>query len=224
VFEVGRCFLRSGRSYEQPLRIGGLAHGDAHAEQWGTPRRTIDFFDVKADLEALAAPHALATESAEHPLLHPGRSARVMLDGAASGWLGEMHPRLVKHFELPRAPILFEFELPPLLARKLPSARPVSKQPVVRRDLAVVVDESVPVRALLEALQVAGVHPVESAAVFDVYRGPGIAKGKKSLAILVLMQDTARTLTDAEIDAAVAQLLQILGDKFGATLRGQDQT
>ncbi len=219
VFEAGRCFARMGQGYDQPMRLGGLAYGDALPEQWGVAKRSVDLFDVKGDLEALVAPRALTTERAAHPALHPGRAARVLVDGATVGWLGELHPRVVKEFELPRAPILFELDHLPLTKRALPAALPVSKLPVVRRDLAVVVDDGLPAQELIAAL-VAGKPPrVEAVRLFDVYRGPGIGPGKKSLAILVLIQDTERTLTDAEIDATVAQLLRIAIDQFGATLR-----
>jgi phenylalanyl-tRNA synthetase beta chain len=143
----------------------------------------------------------------------------VLVDAAAIGWVGELHPRLVKHFELPRPPILFEVDLAPLLARTLPSAQAVSKLPIVRRDLAVVVDDGLPAQDVLAALEAGRSAQVDAIRLFDVYRGPGIGPGKKSLAILVLMQDTERTLTDAEIDATVAGLLRILVDRFGATLR-----
>jgi phenylalanyl-tRNA synthetase beta chain len=222
VFELGRCFERAGQGYHQPLRIGGLAYGDAYPEQWGAPKRGVDLFDVKGDLAALVAPRRLTTVRHAHPSLHPGRAAQVLLDGTAIGWLGELHPRLVRHFELPRAPVVFELELPPLLARALPAAAPVSKLPVVRRDLAVVVDDDVPVQDVLGALEAARPDRVDAIRLFDVYRGPGIANGKKSLAILMLMQDTARTLTDAEIDATVAEMLGLLADRFSATLRQQD--
>jgi phenylalanyl-tRNA synthetase beta chain len=223
VFEVGRCFLRANGTYDQPLRMGGLAYGDAYPEQWGTPKRWVDLFDVKSDLEALAAPQPLTTERAEHPALHPGRSARAVMGGIAVGWLGELHPRLVKHFELPRAPILFEVELAPFLSRTLPAARRVSNLPTVRRDLAVVVDETVSGQAVLRALEVARPAPVETVRLFDVYRGPGIGAGKKSLAILVLMQDTERTLTDAEIGSPMtltkAELADLLFEQLGLNKR-----
>jgi phenylalanyl-tRNA synthetase beta chain len=219
IFEVGRCFLRDDDGRDQPTRVGGLAYGPALPEQWGIAKRPVDFHDVKGDLEALAMPRALTTEASPHPLLHPGRSARVLLDGEAIGWLGELHPRLAKHFELPRAPIAFELDLARLLARALPNARPVSNLPVARRDFAVVVDESVTAGEILEALATAKSPRVVEVRPFDVYRGPGLASGKKSLAILVLMQDTERTLTDAEIDGTVAGLLRVLKDRFGATLR-----
>ena len=222
VFEMGRCFERAGQGYHQPLRLGGLAYGDALPEQWGTAKRPVDLFDVKGDLAALVAPRILTTDRGSHPALHPGRAARVLLDGVVVGWLGELHPRLVRHFELPRVPIAFELELPPLLARPMPAAVPVPRLPVARRDLAVVVDDGVPAQDVLAALDAARPPFVDAIRLFDVYRGPGIPAGKKSLAILVLMQDTARTLTDAEIDATVAEMLRLLTDRFSATLRQQD--
>ena len=219
LFETGRCFLRVGQGYDQPLRLGGLAYGDALPEQWGSKTRPVDIFDVKGDLEALAASRRLTTERFQHSALHPGRAARVLIDGTSVGWLGEMHPRAVKAFELPRAPMLFELDLAPLLTRSLPGAQRISKLPMVRRDLAVVVDDTLPAGEILAALEAARPAQVEAIRLFDVYGGPGIGAGKKSLAILVLIQDTERTLTDAEIDGTVAAMLQFLVDRFGATLR-----
>ncbi len=221
VFETGRCFIRTDGGCDQPLRFGGLAWGHASPEQWGIAKRALDLFDVKGDLEALVAPRTLSAERAPHPLLHPGRAARLRLEGEPLGWLGELHPRLVKHFELPGAPVLFELDLPPLLRRPLPAAQPISRLPRVRRDFAVVVDEGVPAAALLEALSAVAPSHIEAIRLFDVYRGAGLPQGKKSLAILVLMQDTARTLTDADIDATVAELLRVLKDRYDATLRQQ---
>ncbi|HEX9276406.1 MAG TPA: phenylalanine--tRNA ligase subunit beta, partial [Casimicrobiaceae bacterium] len=179
----------------------------------------VDFFDVKRDVEALAAPRALTTERAEHPALHPGRSARVTLDGRPIGWLGELHPRLSKRYEFPRPPIVFELDLAPLTERALPVARPVSKLPVARRDFAVLVDESLPWREVEDALAKTQPPQVDEVRLFDVYRGPELPPGKKSLAILVLIQDTERTLMDVELNGIVAQLVQVLVTQFGATLR-----
>jgi phenylalanyl-tRNA synthetase beta chain len=224
IFETGRVFLRNGDGPDQPLRIGGIAFGDALPEQWSVPRRKVDFFDVKADLEALAAPRALATARGSHPALHPGRCARVTIDGADAGWIGELHPRLLRALDLPQAPVLFELELVALTRAPVPVAAPVSKLPVVRRDVALVVDEAVPAEAVVAAMRGADIPTVARVALFDVYRGPGVEAGKKSLAILVLMQDTERTLTDADIDAAVGTLLALAASTFGASLRSQERT
>jgi phenylalanyl-tRNA synthetase beta chain len=220
VFETGRCFFRDGERYSQPLRIGGLAFGPALPEQWGTPKRNVDFFDVKGDVEALVWPLTVRSEAAAHPALHPGRSARVFVGEKEAGWIGELHPRLMREFDLAGAPpVVFELDQEPLTEHPLPSAKAVSRVPAVRRDIAVVVAETIPAEAVLDALRRSSGGHVERVALFDVYRGHGIEHGKKSLAILVLMQDTARTLTDAEIDVTVADLLRVLGERFDASIR-----
>ncbi len=219
IFEAGRCFQRDGERYVQPLRIGGLAFGPVEPPQWDGDKRASDFFDVKGDLQALAEPLVLTTIAEQHPALHPGRSARVLVGGRVAGWLGELHPRLTREFDLPRAPIIFELDADALTQRPIPVARTVSKLPVVRRDIAVVVDEALPADKVLAALNATKPPQVEQISLFDVYKGQGVEQGKKSLAILVLIQDTARTLTDAEIDATVAVLVRVLQDRFGGTLR-----
>ena len=219
LFETGRIFRHAGAGFEQPMRLGGLAFGGALPEQWGEAARPVGFFDVKADLEALTAPRRLTTIAAAHPALHPGRAAAVLIDGHTVGWLGELHPKLVRQFELPHAPVVFELDLDPLLETALPVGRPVSRLPIVRRDFALVVDNALPAQTLLDALEAAKPAHVIALSVFDVYRGPGLTDGKKSLAILVLMQDTSRTLTDADIDATEAALLLVAREKFGASLR-----
>jgi phenylalanyl-tRNA synthetase beta chain len=201
------------------MRVGGLAFGGVAPEQWGEKLRGVDFFDVKGDLEALATPLRVTTRRAERAWLHPGRSAVVNLEGRDAGWLGELHPRVARHFELPVAPIVFELDLDALATVPLPEGRPVSRLPVVRRDLAVLVDEALPAQTIQDALIGAGVPYVDTIQPFDVYRGKGLPPGKKSLAILVLIRDTERTLTDAEIEGAVGALRRVLEDRFGAELR-----
>jgi len=218
IFEAGRVF-RGGGIDDQPMRIGGLAFGPAAPEQWGEKMRAVDFFDVKADLEALAAPLLLATPRAERAWLHPGRSAALVVAGRESGWIGELHPRLVRHFDLPAAVVVFEADVEALSTLPLPACKAVSRLPVVRRDLAVVVDESLPAATLLAALEEARVPYVDAVRPFDVYRGAGLPAGKKSLAILVLIRDTERTLTDAEIEGTVGALRRVLEERFGAELR-----
>ncbi len=219
IFEIGRCFVREDERLTQPLRIGGLAFGPPDPAQWDSGRQGADIYDVKADVEALAAPLTLTTVSASHPALHPGRSARVLVDGRPIGWLGELHPRLTREFELPRSPVVFQIDSEPMMHRRMPAALAVSKLPMVRRDLAVVVDEALPAQEVLSALEAVKPTQIAQISLFDVYKGAGVDPGKKSLAILVLIQDTARTLTDAEIDAAVTVLLRELETRFSATLR-----
>ena len=217
VFEIGRVFLRDG--YGQPMRVGGLAFGAAAPEQWGVPLRPVDFFDVKGDLEALASPLALATPASSRPWLHPGRSADIVVAGAHAGWIGELHPRLLRHFDLPGAPVVFELDLASLEAIPMPRPGPTSRLPSIRRDVAVIINENIAVADLLHALRELNLPTVEAIDVFDVYRGPELPNGRKSVAILVVMRDTERTLTDEDSERIVATLLGTLRTRFGATLR-----
>ena len=228
VFELGRVFqtdagVKDGPltvgGINQPLKLGAIAYGPARPEQWGLAQRNVDFFDLKGDIESLLVPWQLRFERATHPALHPGRAANVLVDGRCIGWLGELHPRWQQKYELPQAPVLFELDLEALLASPMPAYREVSKFPPVIRDLALVVDESVPAQALLETMRASGPAVVQDLWLFDLYRGKGIEDGKKSLAFRVVMQDTSKTLTDAETEAAMAQLLQLLADSVGAKLR-----
>ncbi|MFO1283429.1 MAG: phenylalanine--tRNA ligase subunit beta [Burkholderiales bacterium] len=222
VFEIGRVFRRESAGLVQPIRVGGLAWGDAWPEQWGMARRAVDFHDVKGDLEAIAHPASVRTRAQAHPALHPGRAASVSIDGRESGWIGELHPRLVRGFELAQPPVVFELDFDSLATRPVPKGRPVSRQPVVRRDLALKLADDVPVRSLVDALEAARPPFVVSIRPFDVFRGGSVGAGQKSVAILVLMQDTARTLTDVEIDSAMASLAAVAEREFQATLRSQD--
>ena len=228
VFEVGRVFLRDAgvqdgdaqvAGIRQPMRIATAAFGSADEEQWGLATRSVDFFDLKNDVEGLLVPGQVRVEPAQHPALHPGRSARVVLDGAQIGWLGELHPRLLRKYELPAPLVLFELDTEPLLARNLPRYAEVSKFPPVRRDLAYVFDEKFPAQSIVDSLMRSKSPIVEAISVFDVYRGKGIENGKKGLAFRVLLQDTQKTLTDAEVDAALAGLRGVLEQEYGAKLR-----
>jgi phenylalanyl-tRNA synthetase beta chain len=225
LFEVGRVYREARADVAvQPIRVGGLAFGDALPEQWGAkPSRTVDFFDVKGDLEALVHPRRVTTVAATHPALHPGRSARVLIEDVDAGWIGEIHPRLTRRFELPRAPVVFELDADTVAEKPMPSPGEVSRLPIVRRDVALVVDDATPAAALVSTMQAVAPPWVDTIRIFDVYRGPGLPSGRKSVAILVLMQDTARTLTDSDADQVVAALVREVAGRHGATLRTQDQ-
>ena len=219
VFEVGRCFLESSGAYVQPLRVGACAYGNALPEQWAAPARPLDFYDVKADLGALFAPRVAAFEAAQHPALHPGRSARIRVEGEIVGWLGELHPRWQRKYDLPLATVLVEIEYDALAKTVLPAYEEVPRFPPVRRDLAALFDESVPFAAILDALRDAAPPIVTDIGLFDVYRGSDLEKGKKSLAFSILLQDTRKTLTDAEVESAVSRLRDVLRQRFDAKLR-----
>ncbi len=220
IFEIGRCFSRDSAGYSQPKRIGGLAYGLRLPEQWGSGDVQADFFDLKSDVEALI-PHPAMRFSPlqDHPALHPGRAAQVFLEDRPVGWLGELHPKLVGRYEFPRAPLLFELDLEPLLAQTLPRYHEPSRFQPARRDLAVLVPENVPVGELLTALQGVAWPTVSELSLFDLYQGSGVPPGKKSLAFRIVMQDTERTLTEADLESCVAALLKVLQNRFNAELR-----
>jgi phenylalanyl-tRNA synthetase beta chain len=220
IFEVGRCFEGDRPDLAvQPERIAGLAFGLRWPEQWGEKGARVDFFDAKGDLQALAAGRRLDFAPAAHPACHPGRCATVSASGKPLGVIGEMHPRLQQKYELPSAPVVFEVLAGPLLEGDFPGFAGLSRMPIVRRDLALVVDEGVPAGDLLEAAR--GVVPafVREVEVFDQYRGKGVEPGKKSLALRIVMQDTDRTLTDSEVEAVVTSIREQLNEKFQAKPR-----
>ena len=218
IFELGGCFFAEAGSYTQRERVACLAYGTVYPEQWGIAARKVDFFDIKGDLEALFAPRKLNFEAAEHPASHPGRSARIMLDGCAIGWIGELHPKWQQLYDLIESVVWFEVEQDQLLQIGLPQVADISKLPVVRRDIAVVADENISVQLLLNAMQAENAPNVVEIALFDLYRGKGIEESKKSLAFRVLLQDTQKTLTDIEIEQSMLRLVAAL-QQNGAQLR-----
>ncbi|KMY85748.1 Phenylalanyl-tRNA synthetase beta chain [Candidatus Paraburkholderia calva] len=238
VFEAGRVFLRDAaikagelavEGFDQPKMIGALAYGPALEEQWGVAARNVDFFDMKGDVEALFAPVVPRFVKAEHPALHPGRSARIEVAGRAVGWIGELHPRWLQKYDLPHAPVLFEIAANALMDRALATPSDVSKFPPVRRDIAIVVDQNVPVQALLDELENARSEPackhVTRVALFDEFRpksntSSGLGAHEKSLAFRVTLQDTGGTLQDETVDTAIKTLVDRLARVHGARLRG----
>ncbi len=238
VFEAGRVFLHdpsikagelSIEGFSQPKVIGGLAYGPALEEQWGVASRNVDFFDVKSDVEALFAPVVPRFVKAEHAALHPGRSARIEVDGKPVGWIGDLHPKWMQKYDLPHAPVLFEIDADALIQRSLPVPSEVSKFPPVRRDIAVVVDQKVDVQSVLDTLESARSEPackhIARIALFDEFRPKSSTSGgldthEKSLAFRVTLQDTGGTLQDETVDTAIKTLVERLARVHGARLRG----
>jgi phenylalanyl-tRNA synthetase beta chain len=225
IFERGRVFLGVDRpgadaASQQPERLGGLAWGGVAEEQWGIQKRSVDFFDVKADIEAMLAPQVVDTRAwTGHPVLHPGRAARLWVGGRDVGWIGELHPRQVQALDFYRAPVVFEIDLAALGQVGAMEAIPPPRTPSVRRDIAVVVDESVQWRQVAASIEIPAIPNLSSIVPFDIYRGQGIESGKKSLAIAMTIQDTRQTLTDNEIEVVVATVVERLVAAVGASLR-----
>jgi phenylalanyl-tRNA synthetase beta chain len=247
VFELGRVFLGDSTIQDgpmqvpgirQPQRLGALAYGAVAEEQWSQPTRDVDFFDLKGDVEDLLRHRQdVRFVVAAHPALHPGRSARIDLAGQSIGWIGELHPRLQQKYELPKATVVFELDADALLAQPIPRAEPVPRYPSVQRDVALWFDERVTQRQIDDVVASLQQNDPRLASLrdfrlFDVYRPsvgdssrlPGVAANallnkEKSLAFRIQLQDTERTLSDADADAAVTAIIDELGARLGARLR-----
>lgn len=233
VFEMATVFLRNEQAadgplsvagFDQPKRVAALAYGLVVEEQWGQAGRNVDFFDLKADLEALFAPQVLRFSKNQHPALHPGRSAAVVLDGQVIGFIGELHPRLQQKYDLPLAPVMFEVDAAALARRALPAYSEISRFPAVTRDLSLVVKQAVAAQEVIDTLtaekqenELCG--SIQAIVLFDEYRGKGLEPDEKSLAFRFTMQDTQRTLQDERVDAAMAAFIAVAQKKHGAKLR-----
>ena len=229
VFELGRVFLRDPsvlptdttvQGLDQPMRIAGLAGGSANALGWGSDDRNVDFYDVKGDLEALMAPAKLQFVPAEHPAMHPGRSARVILEGVAVGFVGELHPKWRQSNDLACAPVMFEIDLKPVLQRRVPSFESVSKFQAVERDIAVVVKESISHEALMHAIwQAPTASLLRDAVLFDIYRPKPLDGAQKSMAVRLTLHAEHTTLSEEQIETTIAAVVATLENQVGAHLR-----
>jgi len=222
IFESGLSFVQGANGLVQEPLLAGLATGDLLPEQWGAPTRAVDFFDAKSDLEALLAltdPTSIGFVPAEHPALHPGQSARILRGAEPIGWLGLLHPELQRRLDFPADLVLFELHLQPLAEGRLPVFQPLSKFPSIRRDLALLVDRQVSSAQVVACIRAGGQEILQDISLFDVYTGDKIDSSRRSLALALILRDSSHTLTDAEIDVAVADILRNLSDGVGATLR-----
>ncbi len=230
LFEHGTRFLATGAQGLGATReietLAGIACGHRLPEQWGLPRemrQPADFFDVKGDVEALLAATGAQAEFTFEPhalsCLHPGRAARLLRKGAPVGWLGELHPSLVKALEFTHAPVLFELDVEAALAVELPAYHEISRFPQVRRDLAVVLDESVALSSLTERVTFTASSLLRDLRVFDVYRGPGVEAGRKSVALGLIFQDISRTLTEDDVAGIMAAVVADLRVSLNAKIR-----
>ena len=236
LFELGRVFKRDSSAQEEPgkvagfsqsQKLGGLAYGSFVPEQWASANRAVDFFDVKGDIERALDPLHFVTEAAQHPALHPGRSAQIFLKTNAGkvsvGWIGELHPRLQQTYELAQAPVLFELDLDPIQELGLPMPQELSKFPAVQRDLALVVKQNVSTQSLLDAMSAAKQNFVRTIELFDEFKpkagSSSMADDEKSLAFRITLLNPQETLQDPQIDAVMAALLGAVEKNCAARLR-----
>ena len=223
LFEVGGVFWRQSKDIVEETRIAGVITGTALPAQWGISAREGDFFDIKGDVEALLALSGLKSEvsvtAAAHPALHPRQTARITLNRRELGWVGQLNPDIQAEQGLATPVFLFELRLLPLKMAKIPLFRPISRYPSIRRDLALVVDEQIPAKNVLDCVSKVAGKLLSNLELFDEYRGEGIDSGRKSLALSLTFQDSSRTLKEEQIDALVDRVLGYLKSELGVTLR-----
>ncbi|EMC9791352.1 phenylalanine--tRNA ligase subunit beta [Enterobacter kobei] len=226
IFESGLRFVPDNQAnlgIRQDLMLAGAISGNRYEEHWDLAKGTVDFYDMKGDLEAILDLTGKLSEiefrAEAIPALHPGQSAAIYLDGKRIGFIGVVHPELEHKLDLNGRTIVFELEWSPVADRVIPQAQDVSRFPANRRDIAVVVAENVPAADILAECKKVGVNQVVGVNLFDVYRGKGVAEGFKSLAISLILQDTSRTLEEEEIAATVAKCVEALKERFQASLR-----
>ena len=236
VFEIGRVFLRDAsvkstdttvEGFDQPMRVAGLASGSADSLQWGRKDQSVDFYDVKGDVEALLAPLKARFAPGSHPAMHPGRCAQVVIDSKVIGFVGELHPQWRQSFDLTQAPVLFELDLSFVLQRKVAVFQPVAKFQPVQRDIAVVVSDDISHDALMSAIWAAPTAGLlRDAQLFDVYR-PKAAKDvsladsatDRSLAVRLTLNSDDVTLSDEQIESVVKAIVDQLINNVGARQR-----
>lgn len=222
LFETGLVFTQQNKQTVQTKKLSGLALGSVQPEQWGQKIRKIDFFDLKADLEALFSLSNLQIDytATEHAALHPGQSAKLShTTGEFIGWLGLLHPTLEKKLGFETQVFLFELELEKILNKTIPHFTALSKFPSVRRDIALLVEEIITVKQITDCIQACQQEAVREIHVFDIYRGQGVETGYKSVALSLHLQDFLQTLAETEIDAIVSKILTTLTENIGAKLR-----
>ena len=222
LFETGLRFIKNDGATHQQKMLAGLVLGDSYSEQWGEKPRKIDFFDIKADIQAIFALTGCGVQfsPAHHSALHPGQTTEILSpDGEKIGWLGMLHPNLEKQIGFDTQVFLFELDQDWLLNKRITVFRSLSKFPSVRRDLALIVKEDVSASELINCIKNSAEAALQDVNIFDIYRGKGVEEGSKSVALSLIMQDDTHTLTDSEIDAIVSRLLTLLNNEKNAKLR-----
>ena len=223
LFEAGNVFHGNINNRAEIKRIAGVVTGDASRRGWDSHVRGIDFYDVKGDVEGIfkLAAKVLKTEfkPALHPALHPGQSARITRGNQAVGWLGRLHPEVMKAFDLEQTVFIFELDTQCIAVRDLPAYSPMPKFPSVNRDLSITVDMATPADEVREVIIGSGGTMLNSIELFDVYQGAGLEKNKKSLSYGLTLKGTSRNLTEQDIEKVMENILDSLKNKMGSKLR-----
>jgi phenylalanyl-tRNA synthetase beta chain len=232
LFETGLCFKLRPETVGQSEKAGvdaitqdsmfaGVICGDIHHQQWSEKSRKADFFDIKSDVEVLLSFSANESTfaAAEHPALHPGQSACIKQNGKIVGWLGALHPEVQKALDIEQRVYVFELKQSAIENNSIPVFSTLSRFPEVRRDLAILVDEDIPVADILSVINAESSDLVKETQLFDIYQGKGVEEGRKSVAFGLILQEFSRTLTDQEVESEIQSIVSTLNQQFAATLR-----
>jgi phenylalanyl-tRNA synthetase beta chain len=223
MFETGLQFhQKEDGKVEQNKYLAGLICGDSSPESWSQAGNEVDFFDIKGDVESVLSvcgKENVSFSGAKFPGLHPGQTAEVIENGEIIGILGKLHPEVAKSLGIAGSVFVFELSLDKLLKGNVPNFKALSKFPQVRRDLAVIVDETVRASQVLDLIKENAGEWQKDCTVFDVYQGQGIDENKKSLAVGIQFQHPDRSLNDEEIQATIDTIVNQLSEQLGATLR-----
>jgi len=223
LFEHGLTYILQDNNIKQEYYITGLLLGDRHPEQWGSQAQSADFYDAKADVEAVLAAGGAGQEFSfavgEHPALHPGQTARIVRNGATVGCLGMLHPEVSNTLNIDVNVYVFELAAQALADGQVAAFREFSRYPAIRRDLAFVLPQNIPVAEVSAAVRNAAGPLLQTVTLFDLYQGKAIESGLKSIALGLILQDSSRTLTEQDVETVLVQVQTALNAKFGATLR-----
>ena len=221
IFEIASVYQKMKSDFNETLMLSGLVYGDHIPEQWSGDKREVNFYDIKGDMEiissntlSMSAPKNIVPE-----IFHPGQAAELMMGQTSVGWMGQLHPAWQQKYELTGKTYLFELSMESLINSKAVKIKLPSKFPPLRRDISVLVDKNISVGEMVREVSAQAVDGVIDFYPFDIYEGKGIANDKKSIAFLILIQDTYKTLEDQEVSNIVNQVLNTLQNKFKVSLR-----
>src|SRR3990167_5263926 len=223
IFESGLCFIPQPQGVLQQSRLGGLVSGSAYPQQWGQAVREVDFFDLKGDLQTLLqltfAEHEYNFQATQHPVLHPGQAAAIYHGDEQVGVMGALHPFVLQELNIFSNIFIFDLNLTCLEQGAIPFYREVSKYPEIHRDIAIVLEQSIPARVIQATIKEIAHEWLKDMTIFDVYQGQGIAAGFKSVALSFVLQHPTRTLVEEEVARGMDNVVQVLRNQLGAELR-----
>jgi len=219
LFEVASIYEKLSDGYKERQILSGVLYGSAYPEQWGIKSKKIDFYEVKGDLETISDNEIIFKKNKAPGALHPGISSSILKNGKSIGWVGQLHPKWKQHYDIKENVFLFEIDLESIRKQSIGEFDLPSKLLPIRKDISVVVDKTIAVGDMVQAIKKAKIDYIKEVNAFDVYEGENIEKDKKSIAFLILMQDTYKTLEEEQVNNSVKHALKVLQQHFNASLR-----